>query len=206
MASRILTFTTKAGTLAQVQHRLKSARIARLVQFTVADWRRDRGSCLAQVSASLGAVPWIVRSSCQLEDGASRSNAGAYLTLRDVPADGLERAIEQVIASYGAAVDADEVLIQPMLQHVVRSGVAFSHDPNTCTSYRVVNWTEGSDTARVTGGYNGRTWQGAALSPFPPPRELVGTVALLDELLMLFDGVPLDCEFAVTHKNDTDTL
>lgn len=206
MASRTLTFTTKAGTLAQVQHRLKSARIARLVQFTVADWRRDRGSCLAQVSASLGAAPWIVRSSCQLEDGTSRSNAGAYLTLRDVPAEGLERAIEQVIASYGVAVDADEVLIQPMLQHVVRSGVAFSHDPNTCASYRVVNWTEGSDTARVTGGYNGRTWQGAALSPFPPPRELGGTVALLDELLTLFDGVPLDCEFAVTHKNGTDTL
>ena len=26
-----------------------------------------------------------------------------------------------------------EVLIQPMLENVIRSGVAFSHDPNTCS-------------------------------------------------------------------------
>ena len=201
-----LAFSTKAGTLAQLQSRLKSARIARLSRVTVADWRLDRANCLAQVSAFLGAVPWIVRSSCQLEDGASVSNAGAFLTLPDISAAGLESAVEQVIASYGKAADADEVLIQPMLQNVVRSGVAFSHDPNTCASYRVVNWSEGADTTRVTGGRGGRTWQGAALSSFLPPPELTGVVALLEELLTLFGGVPLDCEFAVTREDDTDVL
>jgi len=201
-----LTFSTKAGTLALLQGRLKAARIALLVRFTAADWRQDRGSCLAQVSSSLGAVPWIVRSSCQLEDSASKSSAGAFLTLPDVSAAGLESAIERVIASYGKAVDVDEVLIQPMLQNVVRSGVAFSHDPNTCAPYRVVNWSEGSDTTCVTGGRGGRTWQGAALSPFPPTPGLIGVVALLDELLTLYGGVPLDYEFAVTRENDTDVL
>ena len=29
-----------------------------------------------------------------------------------------------------------------MLENVIRSGVAFSHDPNTCSPYRVINWNE----------------------------------------------------------------
>jgi hypothetical protein len=201
-----LTFSTKAGTLALLQGRQSSARIAPLVRFTVTDWRQDRVNCLARVSSSLGEAPWIVRSSCQLEDGASKSNAGAFLTLPDVSVAGLENAVEQVIASYGAADDVDEVLIQPMLQNVIRSGVAFSHDPNTCAPYRVVNWSEGSDTTCVTGGHGGRTWQGAALSPFLPPSELAGVANLVDELLTLFSGVPLDCEFAVTREKGTEVL
>ncbi len=206
MSPGAIAFSTKASTLALLQSRLRSARIAPLVRFTVGDWRQDRGSCLALVSSSLGAVPWIVRSSCQQEDGAGKSNAGAFLTLPDVSAAKLESAVEQVIASYGEAAVADEVLIQPLLQNVVRSGVAFSHDPNTCAPYRVVNWSEGSDTTRVTGGQGGRTWQGAARSPFMPPSELTGVAALLDELLTLFGEVPLDCEFAVTRADDTEVL
>lgn len=201
-----LAFSTKAGTLALLQSRLKTARIAPLVRFTVADWRQDCRGCLAQISSSLDAVPWIVRSSCQQEDGAGKSNAGVFLTLSNVSATDLESAIEQVIASYGEAVDADEVLIQPMLKNVVRSGVAFSHDPNTCAPYRVVNWSEGCDTTRVTGGHGGRTWQGAALSPVMPPPELTGIMVLLEELLTLFGGVPLDCEFAVSCEEGAEIL
>lgn len=206
MSSAALAFSTKAGTLALLQGRLKSARITPLVHFAVADWRQDRRGCLAQVQPSLDDGPWIVRSSCQREDGANESNAGAFLSLPNVSADGLESAVEQVIAAYGVAADADEVLIQPMLQGVVRSGVAFSHDPNTCAPYKVVNWSEGADTAIVAGGQGGRTWQGAALSPVSPPSALVGVVALLEELLALFGGVPVDCEFAVTHEDDTEVL
>jgi hypothetical protein len=201
-----LMLSTKAGSLALLQGRLQSARIALLVRFTVADWQQDQESCLVQVSSSLGAAPWIVRSSCQMEDGVNKSNAGAFLTLLNVSATELESSIMKVIASYGEAIDADEVLIQPMLQNVVRSGVAFSHDPNTCAPYRVVNWSEGADTACVTGGHGGRTWQGAALSPFLPPPELASVVTLLDELLKLFNGIPLDCEFAFTRVNDVEVL
>lgn len=201
-----LAFSTKAGTLALLQDRLTSARIAPLARFTVDDWRQHRGTCLARVPATLGTALWIVRSSCQREDGADKSNAGAFLTLPDVSAAGMEQAVEQVIASYGVAGDGDEILIQPMLQNVLRSGVAFSHDPNTCAPYRVVNWSEGSDTTRVTGGRGGSTWQSAALSPVRPPPELADVVILLDELLTLFCGVPLDCEFAVTREEGVDVL
>jgi len=201
-----LTFSTKAGTLALLRSRLHSARIAPLASFTVAEWRADRAACLARVRPDFGAGPWIVRSSCRHEDGGLASNAGAYLSLLDVSSEDLQAAIERVIASYGEAAPADEVLIQPMLSDVQRSGVAFSHDPNTCAPYRIVNWMEGADTTAVTGGMGGRTWQQAAHAAVAPPPSLVGVIALINELLALFGDVPLDCEFAVTGDNADETV
>lgn len=201
-----LPFLTKASTLAQLHGRLHSARIAPLVFFTVNDWQANRTACKKQVLISLGEGPWIVRSSGQREDGSNESNAGAFLSLPDVASEGLERAIDQVIASYGDVSVADEVLIQPMLTKAVRSGVAFSHDPNTCAPYRVVNWSEGSNTAAVTSGIGGRTWQQAAKSPFAPPTDLACVVILLEELLVLFGDVPIDCEFAVTLESECEVL
>ncbi|SFM08737.1 PEP-utilizing enzyme [Rugamonas rubra] len=191
-------YAGKAATLALLRGRLRSARVAPLVCFSVAAWRADRAGCLARVPAGLGRGPWIVRSSCRREDAGAASQAGAFLSLADVDAAGLARAVERVVASYGAPDGADEVLVQPMLRRVLRSGVAFSHDPNTCAPYRVVNWTEGADTSLVTAGAGGRTWQQAARAPLAPPRPLAPVLALLEELLALFAGAPVDCEFAVT--------
>jgi hypothetical protein len=201
-----LHFSTKAGTLSSLQGRLVAARIAPLLAFTVAHWQADRRACVADIARRLPAAPWIVRSSCGREDSAQASFAGAFLSLPDVDEAGLESAIDQVIASYGDVHPADEVLIQPMLDNVVRSGVAFSHDPNTCAPYRVVNWCEGSDTASVTGGMGGRLWQQAAHSQVPAPAALAPVVALLEELLELFGGGPVDCEFAVTRELAVETL
>lgn len=201
-----LTYSTKAGTLKQLQPHIRSARIAPLRCFTLADWANDRTDCLAKILSSVGTAPWIVRSSCQCEDGLNESNAGAFLTVANVVSDNLEQAIEQVIASYGEARADDEVLVQPMLKNVVRSGVAFSHDPNTCAPYRVVNWSEGNDTIAVTGGLGGRTWQMAVASQVRPPAELVGVVLLLEELLALHGDVPVDCEFAVTYEDNSEVL
>ena len=201
-----LSFTSKASTLFALQSVLKTACIVPMRVFTVAQWDADRLKCLSGVADSLGEGPWIVRSSCGREDGAGASNAGAFLSLPNVEAAELDTAVTQIIAAYGVPYPSDEVLIQPMLRQVVRSGVAFSHDPNTCTPYRIVNWSEGSDTAAVTGGMGGRTWQQAANSAVPPARIFAPILALLDELLMLFGNVPLDCEFAVTNMGDREVL
>lgn len=201
-----LSFSTKAGTLAALQGVLKTARIAPLHAFSVADWQADRQACLTGVEEVLGMAPWIVRSSCGQEDGVMASNAGAFLSILNVDAHRLETAVEEVIDAYGKNEPTDEVLIQPMLTEVVRSGVAFSHDPNTCAPYRIVNWSEGSNTSAVTGGMGGRVWQQAALSLIPPIPTFAPIVALLDELLALFGEVPLDCEFAVTREANGEVL
>jgi len=201
-----LHFSTKAGTLISLQERLTSARIAPVLSFTVREWHQGRHACFRDIRGRLGSGPWIVRSSCLREDGAQASNAGAFLSILGVNEAELESAIERVIASYGDTPSADEVLIQPMLENVVRAGVAFSHDPNTCAPYRVVNWSEGTDTESVTGGMGGRLWQQAARSEVPPPPNLVPMITLLEELLVLFDGAPVDCEFAVTREAEGEVL
>ena len=201
-----LKFSTKAGSLASLRGKLRTARIAPLKVFSLIEWYEDRGSCLAGVVENLGPSPWIVRSSCSREDGAKVSNAGKFLSIPNVDNNGLEKAVEFVIAAYGVSNSTDEVLIQPMLSNVVRSGVAFSHDPNTCAPYRVINWAEGSDTAVVTGGLGGRVWQQAANSPVPIAPAFAPIVALLEELLALFGNVPLDCEYAVTREAEGEVL
>jgi hypothetical protein len=202
----ILSFSTKAGTLSSLQGVLKKARVAPLCTFTVEDWLADRQACLSDVFDCVGTAPWIVRSSCKREDTAHSSNAGAFLSIPNVNEEDLEKAVEQVIAEYGESQCTDEILIQPMLAQVVRSGVAFSHDPNICAPYRVVNWSECSDTAFVTSGLGGRVWQQAANCAFSLFPTLVPVIDLIDELLDLFGGVPLDCEFAVTSEGGQEVL
>jgi len=202
----MISFGTKAATLKSLDGKLRTARIASLIYFTVAEWQSDQEACLKQVSSGLGPGPWIVRSSCQREDGAEESNAGAFLTIPDVEYATLQQSITKVISAYGVVLGQDEILIQPMLRGVIRSGVAFSHDPNTCSPYRVVNWVEGEDTAAVTGGMGGRTWQQAANSPQSVPEKHKGVVALLDELLELFGNIPVDCEFASTRENGDEEV
>ena len=199
-------FSTKAGTLVSLQGSLKTARIAPLCFFTVADWRAGRKACVNRILGAVGDGPWIVRSSCTREDGGEASNAGAFLSVANVIEEGLEQAIGDVIEAFGEASPDDEVLVQPMLTDVIRSGVAFSHDPNTCAPYRVINWSEGQDTAAVTGGIGGRVWQQAARSAAPPKPEFTLLVALLEELLDKFGGVPVDCEFAVTREGQGEVL
>ncbi|ABM79674.1 Hypothetical protein P9303_29441 [Prochlorococcus marinus str. MIT 9303] len=124
----------------------------------------------------------------------------------NVTNESLEAAICKVIDSYGEIDLCDEILVQPMLTNVVRSGVAFSHDPNTCSPYRVVNWSDGENTSIVTGGKGGRVWQQAAKCKIDKPHWLKKVINLLEELYGLFDKAPIDCEFAFTSLANKEVL
>jgi len=204
-----LCFSSKARTLDALRGVITSAHIAPSRVFTVAAWEADRADCLREVCSGMGAGPWIVRSSCEGEDGAECSNAGAFLSLLNIDASGLEQAIDKVISSYGAGKPYDEVMVQPMLTDVLRSGVAFTHDPNTCAPYRLINWSEGSDTTSVTRGAGGRLWQRAAGVPYDLDHShptLRPILVMLGELFTLFGNAPLDCEFAVTRGDGEEVL
>lgn len=199
-------FGTKAGTLTRLQGQLRSAQIAPLISFTVRQWRAQPEDCLKRLNESLASGDWIVRSSACCEDQPESSLAGAYLSILNVCRNSAKDAIDQVIQSYGDAIPDDEVLVQPMLKNVVRSGVIFSHDPSTCAPYRVVSWFEGEDTTVVTAGKGGHIWQQAAESTVKVPEKLTGAIALLDELLVHFADTPLDCEFAVTDESGAEVI
>lgn len=195
-------FSTKAETLEALRGNLKSASIVEQFHFEVADWHADRDRVLARLVEVFGDVAVIVRSSSAREDGEKSSNAGAFLSLLDVLTSERSKAIDRVVEAYGEASDNDQVLVQPMLRHVVRSGVAFSHDPSTGAPYRIINWCDGIDTTAATGGKAVHTWQQAARARTEPPPHLRPVVELLEELLEGTDGRPVDVEFAFTRTED----
>ena len=193
--------STKARTLASVAGTLRTARVLPLVYFDIARWRAEAGQVLDEILAQTWAAgPLIVRSSALSEDSTTQSLAGQFESVAEVQGrTALGKAVGEVIASYGpGAKDADEVLVQPMLSGVLRSGVAFTADPATAAPYRVIEWIEGDDTAAVTAGRAARTYFHAKEAATPVPGELAGVLALLDELEGFFPGGPLDVEFAVT--------
>ena len=208
--SKKLNFSTKAGTLKKLQGLLKNGSIAPIFSFSVSCWQESKDDCLKNIPKILGVGPWIVRSSCKNEDGHNISNAGKFLSIPNVNFKSLSIAIDKIIESYESLDKNDEVLIQPMLTNVIKSGVAFSHDPNTCSPYRIINWNDGENTFSVTSGkHNGNIWQQSALKPRgieSRSYKFNNVIKLIEELLELFGNKPLDIEFAITRYKEQDCL
>lgn len=67
--------------------------------------------------------------------------------------DELASAVNNVIDSYGDGLNRlDEIFIQPMLSDVSMSGVIFSSDIDTLSSYYIINYDESGSTDSVTSG------------------------------------------------------
>lgn len=203
MAAEV-TFGTKAETLTRLAGRLRRGVVLPLDYFTVREWRRDREAVLDRLYAHKWAhEALIVRSSSLNEDGEAISNAGRYLSRQQVSGRGALRvAVDEVIRSFHGRSDADQVLVQPELKHVVASGVASSREPSGGGPYRVVTWAEGVDTAAVTAGRDGtRTWYSLAYERWSPPSpRLAGVLALVDELEALVRG-PFELEFGIAQRS-----
>jgi phosphohistidine swiveling domain-containing protein len=196
---------SKARTLARLEPLVKMGRIAPNVCFTVNEWSSGNIQ-LIPLLEKIGKGPYIVRSSSLSEDQSGTSNAGRFDSFLNVASASVHEAVQKVISSFGDGDPEDEILIQPMIKDVIRSGVAFSHDPNTNSPYRTVSWNDGPDTSIVTSGAGGRTWRHAALSPFDPPLFVQQVIQLLDEVQALLNGEPVDIEFAFSSSLETEVL
>jgi len=201
--ARSLKFKSKAETLELLAPLLHTARILPQVRFSVADWRERASVVLSEVEAE----PWtsgriIVRSSALSEDGAaSNSQAGKYDSVSNVFGHAaLKEAINHVIASFGKdATDDDQIFVQPMLEHVVMAGVAFTRNTSG-GPYFVVNYDDRSGmTDQVTAGVgeNLKTFLCLKSRPDACPSSLTAVVALLTELEVLLACEAIDVEFAI---------
>ncbi len=202
----MIKFLSKAETLNSLKEFSLSANIPEFVIINVDEWRLKRELLISQIKKIFYNQKIIVRSSCVNEDNFQSSNAGAYKSLLNINPDQVESAINEVIASYKNKSEKDQVLVQSMLQNVFCSGVAFSHDPNTCSPYRVYNYSIGKDTTCVTSGKGGLIFQQAAKSQNKLPEPIIQVSSLMEELLNLFDNKPIDFEFAITKKDDIKQL
>jgi adenylylsulfate kinase-like enzyme/phosphohistidine swiveling domain-containing protein len=194
--------TTKAETLATLAPLLRHGRVLPQVRFTVADWRADPAAVLAAVAATpWGAGSLIVRSSAKDEDGVASSQAGRYDSVLDVSgADGISRAIGQVIASFtDGGRGEDQVFVQPMLDGVAMAGVAFSRSPSGGGPYIIVNYDDRTGrTDQVTAGTGDKLETFLCLKSRTDacPPALAPIVALILELEALFATDAIDVEFA----------
>lgn len=154
--------------------------------------------------SSLDCERFAVRSSSPDED-QEISNAGKYLTLLDVSRSDLYQSIEKVFESYTSRDGNDEVLIQPYLSDVKRSGVVFTRDPTHGGDYLIINSHLGSDTTSVTSGQiNGKLE--VIFRPFLATYKTDindandSLLKLIDLLTSVQEDFPLNIEFAETPK------
>lgn len=196
-------FGTKAQTLCDLAGRLQSALLCDQMIITSTDWARDADDTTAKILERFDGRDLVVRSSADAEDRAEISNAGAFDSVTDVSCDAasIGRAIDKVIASYGADSDGQELLIQEMVRNVALSGVVLTRDLDTGGPYYAINYDDFSGrTDTVTGGAESKTVlvrrgnPGALHSP-----RMQAIIAAAIELESICGREELDIEFCMTH-------
>jgi hypothetical protein len=200
-------FLTKGQTLLSLNDKLRTAKILNIHLINFHDWEHQKKDLVELIIKNIRSNSYIVRSSSSTEDKLDKSNAGTFLTVLNVQKRNLEESINNVFNSYDELMPFSEVLIQPMLEKVILSGVAFSHDPNTGSPYRVINYSIGPDTTLITSGkVSGKVWQSVPKFQGPPPGDIALILPCMDELLSIFNEVPLDFEFAITSNSAVKQL
>jgi len=147
----------------------------------------------------------IVRSSSVNEDGAEYSNAGEFESVLDVlpEEEKIMAAVDKVYLSYHTDRE-EEILIQPMLQEVEKSGVIFTSDMDTFAEYDIINYSINADTTAVTGGTAGnlRTFVHYRNSSVAlPENDLEELIAVCRKIEKILNNTALDIEFGITKSH-----
>jgi len=208
----MLTFGTKSETLAVLEGKLEYASVLPQFCITAKNWK----SAQNKLSGLHGDLPdWfdstlIVRSSAQAEDSLEESLAGHFVSVANVQGNKeLEQAMNKVYDSFHGDNLQDQILIQPMLQGVAKSGVVFSRDPNNGGHYYIINYDESSgETNTVTDGSSNdlKVFVHAKNNNLHTRGWLKKLVLLVDELEQKFNHDSLDIEFAVTQNGQVYLL
>jgi len=203
-------FGSKASTLRNLSSRLRVGQLC--PQFIVERqfWAASSERTVQEIIDTFNGDNLAIRSSAQGEDGANESMAGAFTSLLNVapePAQ-ISAAVEEVFASYHLSHVHDEVLVQPMVNDVVISGVVLTRDLDTGSPYYVINYDSDSGrTDTVTGGGESKTVLVHRTRPeglrSPRMRHLIDCVR---EIETVTDSHELDIEFCINSKNDVFIL
>lgn len=151
---------TKAGMLNYLKEHISEINILPIMIVSSDEFFSDENSVINKIigfAEECKCDKLIVRSSSTLEDTVKLSNAGKFDSILNVKPEPfhVKNAIEAVYKSYQTK-EKEEVLIQPMLHDIKKSGVVFTADLETFASYYTVNYNEGDDTAAVTSGAGGK--------------------------------------------------
>ena len=149
----MLEFSTKANTLKALADHVSKCSILPQYTFTVGELMNEPEAVKNHVIGMFPEDILIVRSSALNEDTESRSLAGQYLSVFDIAPPGVIEASYKVYESYNDSSPHNKILVQPMLQDVVMSGVIFTVDPNTGGNYFVINYDDRTGSSHsITSG------------------------------------------------------
>ncbi|MBR1598181.1 MAG: phosphoenolpyruvate synthase [Lachnospiraceae bacterium] len=193
---------TKADTLQYLKNHIENALVLPVLIIESDVFFDSRERTLERVLAFADGNNIVVRSSCKNEDVFGQSNAGKYDSILDVFPDknDIAKAIEMVYHSYDTNSN-EQILIQPMLKNIKKSGVVFTSDIDTGAPYYIVNYYDGNDTTAVTGG------QTEGLKTYIrfkdnddlyDDKDMKNLIKACHEIEKLFNNNALDIEFAIT--------
>jgi len=196
-----VSFGSKAETLEALGPLLTAGKVLPQVRTSVFEWQRSPQTFLNVIfKEPWGSKTLIVRSSAADEDGDGRSLAGHYCSIAEV--QGLEEvshAIGEVIASFTDGGLDHQVFVQPCLNDVALSGVAFSCDPSSNAPYLVINYDRSGSTSSVTSGQTNEleTCYCYRNRAEAVPEHLKPISSLVLELMSILQTEAIDVEFAI---------
>ncbi|KPH51858.1 hypothetical protein BA915_02210 [Helicobacter pullorum] len=195
-------FISKAQNLKKLQGKLKSAKILPMVITSLKQFEEKQEILRDILCFETSKV--IVRSSSKSEDSKENSNAGAFLSIANVPKQEKEivGALQRVAQSM-PNLD-DEILIQPMLENVLICGVAMSVNKDTLAPYYCIEYDESGKTDSITDGSAKEkiNFFCHREAPLPNNSQLKSIIMLLKELENIFDYPFLDVEFAIDKQGE----
>lgn len=204
----MIRFGTKAETLHNIQRKLINAIVLPEIHFEVKEWSHDPDRCYQQCIETWDDIRVIVRSSAINEDTQEESQAGRFESIANVTLYdryAFDDAVNTVINSYSDSNEKNQVLVQPMLENVKNSGVAFTLDPNSLGNYYVINYDESGSTSSITSGNvhnNKLLYVFKGKEKEVKPAYISRLCTALKELEELFGQNNLDVEFAVTEDGE----
>jgi len=150
-----LNLSSKAETLENLSKIITKAKVLPLYKFSINEFNENKIEILNTLKKRFE-NKIIVRSSSVNEDTFSTSNAGLFDSVINVDCNNIkevEQAIAKVIISFGNnSNEKDLIFIQPLIENVTMSGVIFSADLDTLSSYYIINYDESGSTNSVTSG------------------------------------------------------
>ena len=202
-------FGTKAHNLLQLKNFLKQSYICDIVVFTVKQWMDDRQQCIDKVKYKIRNNKIIIRSSALSEDTMHSSMAGFFDSIADIDSNddlSVIHGVETVIQSYKKIennIDDFEILIQPMIEDVIRCGVIFTRDLEQFGPYYILNYDEGSNTDSITSGYSYKHKTIRIYKKYPlskMPSEIKDLLIAVQEVERAVDLEHLDIDFAMNKS------
>lgn len=154
-APSAFSFGTKGETLARLTPWLRSANLCEQLLVDATAWQKNPEEVINNI---LGVFPnsrLAVRSSTCKEDNHLASHAGQYESVVGIEPTRkqIRNGLRRVVDSYEGVTAGDQILIQPLVDDVVISGVVLTRDLDRGSPYYVINYDDFSGrTDTVTGG------------------------------------------------------